>query len=191
LKTNVSGLRLGPSTSATIYQGINYTGVSQAFDPTNDYINLCNVNTPSGSSWNDLVNSIVINPIGTSVLTPLTAVPAEGCIWLYIHCSVAGSISEGPAGILNWCGTNELDLRLLRFGTITNSHNNANMASNLSGVRLGPNTSARLYRWDDGVPTGETRDQSNNEYEQFCGTTPDWNDRIYKLRLSVNTPPAP
>ena len=131
-------------------------------------------------------NGIDVTPIAT------TGAPPTGCIWLYKHCSVPASVSEGPGGIIQWCGLTVLDLDKMLFVVGTGiTFNNGNTAYNLSGVRLGNKTSAVLYRWDGPdsgprVDTADVRVQTNTANPEFlCGTVPNFNDRVHYIQLTV------
>ena len=209
-QNNISGIQVGPNTYAKVFRGINYTQ-EHFYTQQHTWQNICAVTT-SNLSWNDKPNSIQIgteyidkNGNVTGDVTSVSAIatlkaPIKGCVWMYLNCGVAASVSAGSEGVFQYCGKKILNLSSFNRYWVPDSNDFTDLGGpvwhqlvndythDLSGLRLGSNTSATMYRWDYSVDTGENQllPTTAGLPDFFCGTgavfTP-YNDKVHWIQL--------
>jgi hypothetical protein len=201
---NISGFRVGPDTTVSFWQGTKYTGQTQNTSEP-DFFNLCNPDAqPLGQVWNDRPRSLKItqghfsgtvnnNPATNVSKTSLATGPKQGCVWIFIHCSV--DESRQKLGVYNFC-QNTADLKNQNVENITNfdyifgTVGNRSLSGNVSGSITGPNTLLRIYSASNYGGDSLLLNVQGNSFVNYCNAPyssgaigSPWNDKTQSFKL--------
>jgi len=111
--------------------------------------------------------------------------PPEGCVWIYVHCSVNESVNVN--GVYEYCGIEIRDVSLYsvedlnNFNSIFGTVGSRSLAKNISGYRVGPRTHIRVFK-NVGFSGDEITIDGLSEFKNMCSLN-GWNDQPNSLKL--------